>query len=47
MGVQFIYPDVQSFKDKVTGLQKEILNDNKKLQPIYDQIQKINKEVDK
>ena len=47
MGVQFIYPDVQSFKDKVTGLQKEILNDNKKLQPIYDQIQKINREVDK
>lgn len=46
MGVQFIYPDIDLFKSKVTGLQQEILKDNKKLQPIYDEIQKINQEVD-
>lgn len=46
MGVQFIYPDITLFKDKVTGLQKDIIVENPKLAPIYDQIQKINKEVD-
>ena len=46
MGVKFIYPDIKPFQEKVKGLQKEILKDNKKLQPIYDQIQKINEEVD-
>ena len=46
MGVQFIYPDIDLFKVKVKDLQQEILDDNEKLQPIYDEIQKINKEVD-
>ena len=45
MGVEFIYPDINLFKDKVTDLQKEIVEDNQKLKPIYDEIQKVNKEV--
>ena len=46
MGVEFIYPDISLFKDKVTDLQKEIIEDNQKLKPIYEEIQKVNKEVD-
>ena len=46
MGVTFIYPDINLFKDKVKDLQQEIIDSNKKLKPIYDEIQKVNKEVD-
>ena len=46
MGVQFIYPDVSLFKAKVVDLQKEILAENTKLEPIYDEIQKVNNEID-
>ena len=46
MGVQFIYPDVSLFKAKVVDLQKEILAENTKLKPIYDEIQKVNNEID-
>ncbi|MBU3112185.1 TRAP transporter substrate-binding protein [Clostridium lacusfryxellense] len=45
MGVKFIHPDVASFKAKVLPLQKELLTNNVKLQPIYDRIQEINKQT--
>ena len=45
MGVQFIYHDISLFKEKVVNLQKEILTENTKLKPIYDEIQKVNKEI--
>ena len=41
MHVQFIYPDVALFKEKVLPLHNEVLNANPKLKPIYDKIQKI------
>lgn len=47
MGVEFIYPDVDAFKEKVLPLHKEILEKNPKLQPIYNSIQQVNKEVSK
>ncbi|MGV8981276.1 TRAP transporter substrate-binding protein [Clostridium sp.] len=45
MGVEFIQPDVESFKEKVLPLQKELLLKNKKLQPIFDKIQQVNKQA--
>ncbi len=45
MGVEFIYPDVNLFKEKVLPLHKEILTENPKLEPIYNNIQNVNKEV--
>lgn len=45
MGVNFIYPDIEPFKEKVLPLHKEILAKNPKLQPIYDSIQNVNKQV--
>ncbi|MGH4050077.1 MAG: TRAP transporter substrate-binding protein [Clostridium sp.] len=45
MGVEFIKPDVELFRDKVLPLQKELLLKNEKLQPIYDKIQNINKQM--
>lgn len=45
MGVEFIYPDVNLFKEKVLPLHKEILTQNPKLEPIYNNIQNVNKEV--
>lgn len=45
MGVEFIKPDVELFKAKVLPLQKELLLKNQKLQPIYDKIQQVNKQV--
>lgn len=45
MGVEFIQTDVESFKEKVLPLHKELLLKNEKLQPIYDKIQEINKQV--
>lgn len=45
MGVKFIQTDIQPFKQKVLPLQKELLSQNKKLQPIYDAIQQVNKQV--
>ncbi|KGM96586.1 TRAP transporter [Clostridium novyi A str. 4552] len=44
MGVKFTDTNVQAFKEKVLPLQKELLSKNKKLQPIYDQIQEVNKQ---
>ncbi|MGN1317658.1 MAG: TRAP transporter substrate-binding protein [Lachnospirales bacterium] len=44
MGVQFIDTDVEKFKEKVLPLQEQIISNNEKLRPIYDEIQKINRE---
>ncbi|WP_027625506.1 TRAP transporter substrate-binding protein [Clostridium lundense] len=45
MGVKFIDTDIEPFKEKVLPLHKELLAKNKKLQPIYDRIQEVNKQV--
>ncbi len=39
MGVHFIEVDKEPFREKVSGLQEEILNDNPKLRSIYDAIE--------
>ncbi|MFR3430108.1 MAG: hypothetical protein ACLTTH_08460 [Holdemanella porci] len=43
MGVKFIDVDVLAFQKKVKGVQKSILKDNAQAKPIYDHIQKVNK----
>lgn len=45
MHVEFIYPDVLAFQEKVLPLHEEVLTANPKLKPIYDQIQEIGTEV--
>ncbi|MEG2290102.1 MAG: TRAP transporter substrate-binding protein [Clostridium sp.] len=45
MGVEFIYPDVELFKQKVLPLHDELLAGNEKLKPIYDKVQEVNKQV--
>lgn len=45
MGVEFINVDVELFKQKVLPLHKELMTKNEKLQPIYEKIQVINKQV--
>lgn len=45
MNVEFIYPDVLAFQEKVLPLHEEVLAANPKLRPIYDSIQEIGKEV--
>lgn len=45
MGVKFVNTDVEAFKEKVLPLHKELLSKNKKLQPIYDEIQQINNKL--
>lgn len=42
MGVEFIDVDVQLFKDKVAGVQDEMLEENPHIQDIYDHIQEVN-----
>ena len=42
MNVEFIDVDVQQFKDKVAGVQEEMLKKNSHIQELYDYIQKIN-----
>ncbi len=42
MGVKFIYPDAETFKEKVLPLHQELLKENPKLVPIYEEIQKAN-----
>lgn len=43
MGVKFIDVDVLAFQKKVKGVQESILKDNAQAKPIYDHIQKVNK----
>lgn len=45
MGVQFLYPDIAPFKEKVIPLHQELITANPKLEPIYNRIQEINQEV--
>ena len=45
MNVEFIYPDVLAFQERVLPLHQEVLDSNPKLKPIYDRIQEIGKEV--
>lgn len=40
MGVKFIYPNIQPFKEKVLPLHDEVINSNEKLPQIYNAIQK-------
>lgn len=42
MGVEFIEVDIQAFKDKVAGVQQEMLDANPNIQELYDHIQVIN-----
>lgn len=42
MGVEFITPDVNAFRQKVLSLHTELLEANPKLVPIYEQIQNAN-----
>ena len=46
MGVEFLYPDMEPFKEKVLPLHQEILKANEKLEPIYRRIQEISKELE-
>ena len=38
MGVQFLYPDISLFKDKVKNVQKEMLEDNPNIKDLYEHI---------
>lgn len=42
MGVEFIDVDVQTFRDKVAGVQQDMLDENKHIQELYDHIQQVN-----
>ncbi|MGM9649985.1 MAG: TRAP transporter substrate-binding protein [Butyricicoccaceae bacterium] len=42
MGVEFIEVDVQLFKDAVANVQQEMLEENPKIQELYDHIQDVN-----
>ena len=46
MGVQFLYPDISLFKDKVKNVQKEMLEDNPNIKELYEHIQKYNKQYE-
>lgn len=46
MGVQFIDVDVQLFKDAVSNVQQEMLDNNPSIQNLYDHIQEINKQYE-
>ena len=46
MGVQYIYPDISLFKDKVKNVQKEMLEDNPNIKDLYVHIQKYNKQYE-
>lgn len=42
MGFEFIYPDINLFKDKVSNVQQEMLDANPDIQNLYDHIQMYN-----
>lgn len=42
MGVEFIYPDINLFKDKVSNVQQEMLDANPNIKDLYDHIQMYN-----
>ncbi|WP_426709696.1 TRAP transporter substrate-binding protein [Cetobacterium sp. SF1] len=45
MNVQFLYPDVSAFKEKVLPLHQEVIEANPKLKPIYEKIQEVGKNL--
>ena len=47
MGVEVIVGVVQAFKDKVSNVQQDMLDDNPDIQELYDHIQKINEKYAK
>lgn len=42
MGVTFLFPDQDAFREKAKNVQREMLQENKQIHPIYEYIQKIN-----
>lgn len=42
MGVEFIDVDVQVFRDKVDGVQDQMLEENPNIRELYDYIQEVN-----
>ena len=47
MGVTFIEPDINVFKDKVKNVQKEMLEANPNIRDLYDHIQEYNEKYAK
>ena len=45
MGVEFIYVDVDAFKEKVLPLHEKMLNDNPKIRSFYEYIQTVNEQA--
>lgn len=45
MGVEFIYPDISLFKEKVKDMQEEMLKDNPSIVDVYNHIQEVNERV--
>lgn len=45
MGVEFIYPDISLFKEKVKNMQEEMLKDNPSIVDVYNHIQEVNERV--
>lgn len=45
MNVQFFYPDVLPFQEKVLPLHQEVMTSNPKLVPIYEKIQEVGKSM--
>ena len=46
-GVEFIEVDIEQFRDKVIGVQQDMLDGNPKITEMYEHIQKVNEEVDR
>lgn len=44
MGVEFIYPDIDLFKEKVSNVQQEMLDANPDIRDLYDHIQTYNEQ---
>ena len=45
MGVEFIYPDITLFKDKVKNMQQDMSQKNPSIVDIYNHIQEVNKRI--
>ena len=45
MGVEFIYPDITLFKDKVKNMQQDMIQKNPSIVDIYNHIQEVNKRI--
>ncbi|WP_289642212.1 hypothetical protein, partial [uncultured Dubosiella sp.] len=45
-GVEFIEVDIQAFKDKVSDVQKEMLENNPDIVEMYEHIQEVNRKYE-